>query len=110
MTILDRKEDDTKRIRISLSVTEMTHGLLKEVSQRKRTNVSQLVSDLIWEEAAAEYKRIPKVEVAMDTYERLLQLAYEKHSTPEQLVSDYIWNSKVSYANIRGQMSMFSEC
>ena len=107
MKALDRKEDNTKRIRISMSITEMTHSLLKKKAQEKGSNVSRLVSDMIWEDASSGLKADPEVRLAMDTYERLLQLAYEKHSSPEQLVSDFIWNSKVTYETLRGQMSFF---
>ena len=106
---MERKEGPARRVRVNISVTEETSRLLKEAAASRSSNVSQIISDWIWEE---NYKKTVLkrkhlvLDLDTDTVERLEQLAFEQHCSVDQAVTAWVWKSKVTYEVLRGQLSL----
>ncbi|MCD7883452.1 MAG: hypothetical protein LUI87_07080 [Lachnospiraceae bacterium] len=54
----------------------------------------------------AESKIRVNISITPDTAERLKQYAFENHTNVSQAITDWIWKEKVSYYQVRGQITM----
>jgi len=103
------RNDSSRRIRISLSITEKTHQLLKETALKRGTNMSQLVADWVWKECTPRIYGERVFRFPPDTMYRLEQYAYQSHQSIEQAVISLIWKAKVKESVLKGQLSFFEE-
>ena len=104
-------DQDVKRKRVNLSLTEEAYCLLKVQARRKRTNASQMVEGWIWDEEELNGMfRISRAwvkDLDVQTLERLEDYCYENHTSPAEAVKRWVWAVKVKKTAMRGQLSFF---
>mgnify|MGYP002626710701 CR=1 FL=1 len=103
---MESRNDSSKRIRISLSITEKTHQLMKDAAMKKGTNMSQMVADWVWEDAKPQKYGERVFHLTPDTMYRLEQYACQNHQSVDQAVTGWIWKAKVNGSVMKGQMSL----
>ena len=101
------RDDNSKRIRISLSMTEKTHQLMKDATIKKGTNMSQMIADWVWKECTPPKYGERVLRLSPDTMERLEQYAYQNHQTIDQAITSWVWKAKVKDSVMKGQKNLF---